>query len=142
MRRNSFFGPTLILAVLAGAGTELAAAGKGRSDIVRLQPGLWQVTELDRPINRSRSICLADPQLLAQLEHGNATCSRMVLARQGKSLTIHYTCVSGGFGRTVVRIQSPDHARLDTQGILSEAPFAYRAEARRLGSCGKATARR
>ena len=60
---------------------------------------------------------------------------RVVLSNDVKGATVHYTCPANGFGRTSVRVETPRLAKIDTQGIMGNAPFAYRAEARKVGAC-------
>ena len=120
-----------ILAVTAPALTQ------GRlSALAQLEPGLWQLRDLDNRRAPAQSMCIADPNILLQLQHRNSPCSRLVVASNPRVATVHYTCPAGGFGRTTVQVETPRLARIDTQGISENAPFAYRAEARRMGECG------
>lgn len=102
----------------------------------RLEPGLWQIRQLADSDARPKSICVADPAMLIQVEHRNSPCSRLVIANEAESATVHYTCPAHGFGRTSVRVETSRLAKIDTQGIVDNLPFAYRAEARRVGACG------
>jgi hypothetical protein len=104
--------------------------------LARLEPGLWQIRDLGDPSAAPQSICFADPTMLTQVQHRNSPCSRLVLANDASSATVHYTCPAHGFGRTSVRVETSRLAKIDTQGIVDNAPFAYRAEARRVGACG------
>jgi len=110
--------------------------GMKLSALARLEPGLWQLRDLDNA-SAQQSICVADPSALLQLRHRNAPCSRLVIADSTSAATVHYTCPAGGFGRTELRVETPRLAQIDTQGIANNAPFAYRAEARRIGVCGR-----
>jgi hypothetical protein len=112
-----------------GGGTKLSA-------LAQLEPGLWQLRDLDNG-GAAQSLCVADPIALIQLRHRNAPCSRLVVADENKATTVHYTCPANGYGRTEVRIETPRLAQIDTQGIADNAPFSYRAEARRIGVCGR-----
>lgn len=105
--------------------------------LARLEPGLWQLRDLDNASAQQQAICVADPAALLQLRHRNSPCSRLVIADDASGATVHYTCPAGGFGRTEVRVETPRLAQIDTQGIANNAPFAYRAEARRIGVCGR-----
>jgi hypothetical protein len=111
--------------------------GKGAalSALARLEPGLWQIRDLNDRAS-IQSICVADPAILTQVQHRNSPCSRVVLADEPNGATVHYTCPAHGFGRTSVRVETSRLAKIDTQGIVDNAPFAYRAEARRVGACG------
>jgi hypothetical protein len=123
-------GAVMILAAPATAqgGQRLAAIGK-------LEPGLWQLRNLDHSTGAPQSICVADPSMLLQVQHRNSPCSRLVVANSGTSATVHYTCPANGYGHTSVRVETSRLAKIDTQGIMDHAPFAYRAEARRVGAC-------
>ena len=119
--------------------TSAASAPQGGAKLTalaRLEPGLWQLRDLKNP-GAQQSICVADPAALLQLRHRNAPCSRIVISDEERAATVHYTCPAGGFGRTEVRVETPRLAQIDTQGIVNNAPFAYRAEARRIGVCGR-----
>jgi hypothetical protein len=100
-----------------------------------LEPGLWEIRELGNPDAVPQSICVADPGLLMQVKHGTSACSRVIIANAQDSATVHYTCPSNGFGDTSIRVETPRLAKIDTQGLVGNVPFAYRAEARRLGAC-------
>jgi hypothetical protein len=129
----------VLLALLAAA-TIAAPAGSQRSAGVgplgKLQPGLWQLRVLGGPAARPAPVCLGDPAVLAQLQHRNQPCSRLVVAQDGTGATVHYTCQAGGYGQTSLRVETPRLVQIDTQGISDNTPFAYRAEARFAGACG------
>ncbi len=118
--------------MIAATGTAQRAT---KDPVARLQPGRWQLRDLDAPSAAPRAICVADPHMLLQLEHRGASCSRLVVAGDQRSVTVHYTCAAEGFGQTTVRVTDPASARIETQGIMQGRPFNYRADARRAGSC-------
>lgn len=118
-----------------------AFAQEQLTSLARLEPGLWQLRDLDDAGVRHPPICVADPAMLMQLQHRNSPCSRLVISSDTKGATVHYTCPANGFGRTSLRIETPRLAQIDTQGISGNAPFAYRVEARRTGSCSSARTR-
>ena len=103
----------------------------------KIEPGLWELHEFGNSSGPRRSLCLADPQVLMQIEHRALPCSSLVLADDAQSATVHYTCPSSGYGRTSMRWISPRVLTIDTQGIRDNRPFAYRAEARRLRGCSR-----
>jgi hypothetical protein len=130
-----------LLAVLL-LGTVLVAAAPAATQerkrlavFARLEPGLWELREFGNPAAPRRSLCLADPQVLMQIEHRGMPCTSVVLADRRESATVHYTCPASGYGRTSVRWMSPRLITVDTQGIRDNRPFAYRADARRLRNC-------
>lgn len=134
---NASIRTAIVLCGLMAAGSVPAAeTDRPLLALSRLEPGLWQIRALDNDRARPRSICLGDATVLIQLEHRQITCSRLVITNSPKDLTVHYVCPYNGFGQTSLRIESPRLATLDTQGIANNAPFAYRAELRRLGECG------
>ena len=124
-------GLTLVLA----GGMASAQPEKPLLALGQLEPGLWDVRSLDNRPQRTKPICLGDPTVLIQLEHRSITCQQLVIANTLQSLTVHYVCPFNGFGQTSVRVQTPRFARIDTQGIVNNAPFGYRADIRRLGPC-------
>lgn len=102
--------------------------------LAMLQQGLWQLRGEGEP---TRTICVADPYALIQLRHKATACARLVIANQKSTATVHYSCPGAGWGRTTLRVETPRLATIDTQGIADNAPFAFKAEARRIGSCGE-----
>ncbi len=127
---------TAVVTLVLVAGPALTEVGSKLPALSKLEPGLWQLRNLDdsRPL---ASICIGDPNLLMQLQHRNSPCSRLVIANDPRGATVQYTCPAGGFGRTSMRVETPRLAQIDTQGIVDNTPFGYRAEARRVGSCGR-----
>lgn len=123
------------LAALVTTAIPVVAQRGAPSALKQLSPGLWHLRALDGGELKERTMCIADSELLVQLRHGTAPCSRMIVANGPEVTTVHYTCPANGFGRTSVRVRTPTLAILDSQGIIDNRPFAFRAEARRMGSC-------
>ena len=117
------------------AGPAATQGGAGLAPLKKLQPGLYKLRPLDDGGRATRSICVANPEALVQLEHRGLPCSQLVVGRAVDGVTVHYTCPAGGYGRTAIRVETARVANLDTQGISNNRPFAYRAEARRTGAC-------
>jgi hypothetical protein len=127
---------------IAMIGTAAAAAAvRPLLALARLEPGLWQVRDLEDTSARPISVCVGDPTVLLQLEHKQTACSRIVITNEANVATVHYTCPANGFGRTSLTVETPRLAKIDTQGIVGNAPFAFTAEARRVGSCQSASRR-
>ncbi len=125
--------------LLLGAAVVLLPAATPRpapAPLAALQPGLWQIRMLGA--GPQRELCLADPTALVQLRHGAASCTRLVISSFGHDATIHYSCPGSGWGRTSVYVESPDQVSIDSQGIAENAPFAFKAEAKRTGRCTRA----
>ncbi len=128
-------GLAALLALLALTAFAAPQGGGQLAALARLQPGQWQLRDLEAPATPPRAICVTDPAVLIQLEHRGTPCSRLVITNAAGLATVHYTCAAGGFGRTAIRVETPRLAVVDTQGIAENAPFAYRFEARRVGAC-------
>lgn len=123
----------MLAGVGAGASAEASQPSPALPALAMIEPGLWQLRTAGEP---ARSICVADPHMLIQLRHKASACSRLVIANEKSTATIHYSCPGAGWGRTTLRVETPRLARIDSQGIADNAPFAFVAEARRVGPCG------
>lgn len=127
-----------VAAIIAvGLTMPMLAAAVSRTSILafdRLQPGAWQLRALDG--SPPRRICVANGDELIQLGHPGAACSRFVLANDSGLATIHYTCTGHGYGRTTVKVETPELIQLDSQGLIDRAPFQVAYEGRRIGACG------
>jgi hypothetical protein len=130
LRRGLF---ALGVLILTGAAAP-PKPGASLPALARLEPGLWQIREFGGG-TKPLSICVADPAMLTQIQHRQTPCSRIVIASDRNGATVHYTCPTNGFGHTSVRIETPRLAKIDTQGMMDNIPFAFRAEARRIGPC-------
>jgi hypothetical protein len=119
----------------------LALAGPASSQQVRvntlaqLERGLWQLRNLETNAVRPQPVCLGSPRLLLQTEHRGRPCSHLLVAQDERSATVHYTCPASGYGQTLLKLETPRLAQIDTQGIVDGRPFSYRLQARRIGSC-------
>lgn len=127
-------GARLILLGTAGAVLPLVlAAAGGPSVLSQITPGLWEISgSRGAPATR---LCVAQPPLLAQVEHRSAKCSRTILRNDSASAVIEYSCPGAGFGHSKIRVITPRSVRVETQGIADYAPFAYTVDARRVGNC-------
>ncbi len=108
--------------------------GSSLAAVADLQPGQWVLRARDHAAE-SRSLCVADPRALLQVRHGNAVCSRFIIASNAREATVHYTCPGTGHGRTTIRVESARLAQIETQGIAQNEPFAVMWEGRRTGEC-------
>ncbi|QNA84797.1 hypothetical protein G4G27_12935 [Sphingomonas sp. So64.6b] len=133
--------PTTIRPALFGLlflGGVAAAEGPARAPhliaLDAIEQGQWQLREVGGP--GARSLCVADPRILLQLQHGKAQCSRFVVADTASSAIVHYTCPGSGHGRTTITVETGRLFKLQTQGIADGAPFDFSYEARRVGACG------
>jgi hypothetical protein len=111
----------------------LVAAAQPRA-LAPATGGLWEVSQSATGHNPTR-VCVPSPEVLAQYEHRQARCTRVVISDKGTETVIHYTCADGGFGQSKVTLLTPRSLRIDTQGISGNLPFHYQLHARRVGEC-------
>jgi hypothetical protein len=124
------------LALAAAAATPvLAYAGGSAADaLAKLEHGRWLVRSASQA-SLERSLCIGDPALLFQIEHGAAGCRQQVLKSDAAGATVEYVCPGRGFGHTSVRVETSKAATIETQGFVDGRPFSYRATARKLSDC-------
>ena len=109
------------------------AATQQPGPLAQVERGQWQ---LRAPGGEAiGTVCLGDPLLLAQPQHGPQPCTREILSTDTHSVTVNYTCPGMGRGRTQLRVETPRLVQIDSQGLHYGAPFALRAQARRTGPC-------
>ena len=113
--------------------TAWPAATQQPGPLAQVERGLWQLRGSGGEV--AGSVCLGDPLLLAQPEHGPQPCTREMLAADLHSVTIGYVCPGMGRGRTLLRVETPRLVQIDSQGLHNGLPFALRAQARRIGTC-------
>lgn len=102
-----------------------------------LQPGLWQLRSLGASAEGpARTICVRNPGQLLQLRHAGRACTRRVLSQDSSRIEVRYECRGGGWGQTMIRVETPRLAHVDTQGVAGATPFHDVYEARRTGACG------
>ncbi len=99
-----------------------------------LQKGNWTLSARGSS-GDGRQVCLGDPKLLLQIQHGRANCSRYVIEDKPNSLRVSYKCGNLGHGVTTIRKESSGLVQIHSQGILNSAPFSFNVEGRRTGSC-------
>ena len=130
MRRGA-----LCILLAAGAAAPLFALATAKLEAFgQLEPGRWQIRDLDADTDR-QSLCLGDPILLAQVEHQGPPCEPEIIDSGPKGGTVRYTCRGRGFGHSTLRVETPRLVKIRTQGINGAQPFDFRAEARRIGDC-------
>ncbi len=133
--KNVLTVATCALGLAAGAyASGVVAQGRSLAMLDRLEPGDWELRERDGA-GLPRHICLRDGRRLIQLRHPGEVCSRIAVEDTDSQITVQYTCRGRGYGRTQIRRESPSLVQIDTQGISQGLPFAFSAEARRVGSC-------
>jgi hypothetical protein len=109
------------------------AATQQPGPLARVERGAWQLRSPGGAV--VGALCLGDPLLLAQPEHGPQPCTREVLGTDLHSVTVSYSCPGMGRGQTILRVETPRLVQIDSQGLHNGTPFSFRAEARRTGPC-------
>jgi len=104
-----------------------------------ITPGSWNITFDD---GTQRRICLQDINPLIQLSHPGPQCGRLFIQDEADRAIVHYTCPGAGWGRTTLLVETPRLVRINSQGIAARTPFAFDAEARRIGECDAPPLRR
>ena len=125
------------VAILAGIGG-IAVAEPYQPKLAALAailPGQWEIAS---DAAHSRSMCVTDPAALLQIAHQGPMCSRFTIANEAKVATVSYSCKTGGYGQTNLRVQEDGALQIRTQGILNNEPFDYSATAKRSGACAGA----
>jgi hypothetical protein len=123
--------------MLAAGLTAILALGAAQrpAALAQTDTGLWELSGLPGAKLPQR-MCVADTAVLAQYEHRGQMCTRLVISDTPTVTVIHYTCPSGGFGRSKLTLLTPRSLRIETQGISENFPFNYVIQARRVGECG------
>jgi len=124
----------LLIAAAGGAALLALGAAQRPAALAQSSGGLWELSGVPGARVPPR-LCVADPAVLAQFEHRGQQCTRLVISDTPPSTVIHYTCASGGFGRSRMTMITPRAIRIETQGISDNLPFNYVLQARRLGEC-------
>ena len=99
-----------------------------------LDTGQWEVRERGEDAH-TRRICVSDLRQLLQLQHGPRLCPAFTVDDGAKAVSITYDCAAAGNGRTDLRVETDRLVQIRSQGVAEGAPFAFDAEARRLGPC-------
>jgi hypothetical protein len=119
---------------LAGVAAPVAGQRPALAMLNQLEAGRWEVRVRDTAGLVER-ICLPNTQRLIQLRHPQMPCERMIVDDAANEVTVQYTCRGRGYGRTHIRRETSRLVQIDTQGIADGLPFAFAAEARRVGDC-------
>jgi hypothetical protein len=131
----------LVLAGMLSLGAGSAASGVAQDDsaslLQTLERGLWQLRAVGSGSSPAvaNQLCVGDPKLLAQIQHGMTNCSHLVVKSTANSVTISYSCKSAGQGLTTIRKESGRLIQIQSQGIRNNSPFSFAVEARRSGIC-------
>ena len=124
-----------LLAVVAAGGALLVlGAAQQSAALSQVSPGLWEIAGIPGAKSPLRE-CVADPIVLAQIEHRKRSCSRKATSDTGSQTVVNYTCSAADFGSSKMTVITPRSMRIETQGISDNLPFNYVLQARRVGDC-------
>ncbi|MEH6700434.1 DUF3617 domain-containing protein [Parasphingorhabdus sp.] len=121
-------------AVLSGFAVAAPAQTPGMALLDGLMQGEWTLKERGSRAP-GKKVCLGNPELLLQIQHGNANCTRYVIENGPKKLRVSYKCGGAGYGVTQIKHESSSLVQISTQGISNGDPFTIELEGRRTGSC-------
>lgn len=126
-----------LLSLGAGSAAERVSADDGTSFLASLERGMWQLRAVGGGASGAAAsqLCLGDPRLLAQIQHGAANCSHLLVDSSANSVTISYSCNGAGQGLTTIRKESGRLVQIKSQGIRNNSPFSFAVEGRRSGAC-------
>lgn len=125
--------------LLAGLPVAFAAPATGQRPSLamldQLEKGRWELRTRGES-GETQRLCLTDARRLIQLRHPSAAnCERLIVDDNAAQVTVQYTCRGQGYGRTHIRRETSRLVQIDSQGIADGLPFAFAAEARRVGDC-------
>jgi hypothetical protein len=126
-------------AAMLSLGVCSSAQGGAQSDgtplLQSLERGLWQLRATGGGTAATSQLCLGDPRLIVQIQHGTTNCSHQLVNAGANSVTISYSCKGAGQGLTTIRKESGRLIQIKSQGIRNGSPFSFAAEGRRSGTC-------
>lgn len=119
-----------------GSAGESVTAADGSGLLQTLERGLWQLRATGGGSGAAASqLCLGDPKMLAQIQHGSANCTHTLVESSANAVTISYSCNGTGQGLTTIRKETGRLVQIKSQGIRNGAPFSFSVEGRRAGTC-------
>ena len=133
--------PNLVLAGIAVAGRRLGGAGVGRNDGTNCCKrwsagcGSCALSAAAATGAAASQLCVGDPRMLAQIQHGTTSCTHLIVDSTANSVTISYSCKGAGQGLTTIRKESGRLVQIKSQGIRNNSPFSFSVEGRRSGGC-------
>ncbi|MFK7841292.1 MAG: hypothetical protein AB8B54_03415 [Sphingorhabdus sp.] len=120
--------------VLSGFAIAAPAQTPGMAVLEGLSQGEWTLTGRGSS-DTGQKLCLGNPELLLQVQHGNAACTRYVIENSPKKLRVRYKCGNAGYGVTEIKRESSSLVQIHSQGFVDNSPFSFSVEGRRTGSC-------
>lgn len=130
----------LILSLIPASAAIAGAVGAQPLQLAMLdglERGSWELKYRDDQDAGTDRVCLSSGRELVQLRHARLKCRTIVVDDTPNAVTVQYSCPGNGYGRTHIRRESNQLVQIDTQGIENGLPFAYAAEARRVGACSR-----
>ena len=127
-----------MLSLSAGSAAHgVAAQGDSAGLLETLERGLWQLRAVGGGASpaAANQLCIGDPKMLAQIQHGLTNCSHLVVKSSANSVTISYSCKGAGQGLTTIRKESGRLVQIQSQGIRNNSPFSFSVEGRRASAC-------
>jgi hypothetical protein len=126
-----------LLSLGAGSAVQSVAAADGAGLLQSLERGLWQLRAVGSGSSGAAAsqLCVGDPRMLAQIQHGAANCTHQIVDSTASSVTISYSCKGAGQGLTTIRKESGRLVQIHSQGIHNNSPFSFSVEARRSSGC-------
>lgn len=124
----------LVVAFAAGFAVPASGQRQPLAMLDQLESGRWEL-RLREAGAEVEQLCVRDGRRLLQLRHKAATCERLIVSDGAAEVTVQYTCRGHGYGRTRIRRETGRLVQIETQGIADGLPFAFAAEARRVGEC-------
>lgn len=121
-------------AVLSGFAIAAPAQTPRMALLDGLMQGEWTLKERGSR-EPGKKICLGNPELLLQIQHGSANCTRYVIENSPKKLRVSYKCGSAGQGVTEIKLESSTLIQISSQGFRNNDPFSVDLEGRRTGGC-------
>ncbi|MES2986981.1 MAG: hypothetical protein V4808_03655 [Pseudomonadota bacterium] len=118
--------------LLFGGGGATAQQAEQVTATRAIDRGQWQLRDSSGGL---RKLCLTNPKVLLQIEHGAAQCEHVVVENGARQAVIRYSCAGHGNGRTTLTVESGRLFSLDTQGVVDGLPFSEQYEGRLLGAC-------
>ncbi|NRD88866.1 hypothetical protein C8024_04430 [Sphingopyxis sp. BSNA05] len=123
-----------VAAVLSGFAIAAPAQAPKMLLLDGLTAGEWTLKERGSR-GPGKKVCLGNPELLLQIQHGNANCTRYVIENDPKKLRVSYKCGPAGHGVTEIKKESSTLVQISSQGFRNSDPFSVDLEGRRTGSC-------
>jgi hypothetical protein len=120
--------------LLCGLAAAAPAQAPHLAVLTNIQHGAWSLRQ-PNPADAPRDICVSDPAVLLQLNHGGAQCSHLVITDTANSATVDYSCPGAGHGRTTLSMETSDIMHLHTQGMINGQPFDLNYEGHLTGAC-------